>query len=54
MRNPFDDPSGRFLVLVNAVGEHSLWPAATDVPAGWDIALGEDTRAACLAFVESR
>jgi MbtH protein len=35
MANPFDDPEARFLVLVNAEGQYSLWPAATEVPAGW-------------------
>ncbi|WP_018681937.1 MbtH family protein [Actinokineospora enzanensis] len=51
MSNPFDDPDGRFLVLVNAEGQHSLWPAFTEVPGGWTVAHGEDTRQACLDYV---
>nr|WSW70872.1 MbtH family protein [Streptomyces sp. NBC_00995] len=51
--NPFDDPDGRFLVLVNGEGQHSLWPAFADVPGGWEIAFHENTREACLAFVET-
>ncbi|MGW6783472.1 MbtH family protein [Streptomyces sp. NPDC054987] len=51
--NPFDDDEGRFLVLVNDEGQHSLWPSFADVPGGWTIALGENTRAACLDFVEA-
>ncbi|WP_329079703.1 MULTISPECIES: MbtH family protein [unclassified Streptosporangium] len=53
MTNPFDDEDASFLVLVNAEGQHSLWPAFADVPAGWEIAHGEDSRAGCLAYVES-
>ncbi|MFF3013189.1 MbtH family protein [Streptomyces sp. NPDC057939] len=51
--NPFDDAEGRFLVLVNAEGQHSLWPAFAEVPGGWSAAFGEDTRQACLDFVET-
>ncbi|GAA3207269.1 MbtH family protein [Actinocorallia longicatena] len=50
--NPFDDPPGRFLVLVNAEGQYSLWPAFADVPAGWTVAHHEDTRENALAYVE--
>jgi uncharacterized protein YbdZ (MbtH family) len=50
--NPFDDPEGRFLVLVNDEGQHSLWPSFADVPAGWTTVFGEDGREACLAYVE--
>ncbi|REF00002.1 MbtH family protein [Thermomonospora umbrina] len=50
--NPFDDPEGRFLVLVNEERQHSLWPSFADVPAGWTVAFGEDTRDACLTYVE--
>jgi MbtH protein len=35
--NPFDDPDGEFLVLVNDEGQHSLWPSFCD---------------ACLAYIE--
>lgn len=52
MTNPFDDPDGRFLVLVNDEDQHSLWPAFAEVPAGWNPVFGEDTRDACLAHVE--
>ncbi|WP_330260471.1 MbtH family protein [Streptomyces murinus] len=49
--NPFEDDSARYLVLVNSENQHSLWPAFADVPAGWTVAHGEDTREACLAHV---
>ncbi|MFF7361444.1 MbtH family NRPS accessory protein [Streptomyces sp. NPDC008125] len=51
--NPFDDPEGRFLVLVNDEGQHSLWPSFAEVPGGWAIAFEENTRDACLEFVET-
>ncbi|HET9138291.1 MbtH family protein [Actinophytocola sp.] len=50
--NPFDDPDGSFLVLVNDEDQHSLWPAFAEVPAGWTRVFGEETRDACLAYVE--
>lgn len=50
--NPFDDPDGVFRVLVNDEEQHSLWPAGMDVPAGWRTVFGEDTRQACLDYVE--
>jgi MbtH protein len=52
MTNPFDNENGTFLVLVNAEEQHSLWPAFAEVPAGWTIRYGEDTRQACLEFIE--
>lgn len=51
--NPFDDPDGRFLVLVNGEGQHSLWPSFAEVPGGWTVAFGENGRQACLDFVET-
>lgn len=49
--NPFDDPEGSFLVLVNDEGQHSLWPAFADVPAGWSVALPASSRQAALDHV---
>ncbi|MFD3523907.1 MbtH family protein [Streptomyces sp. NPDC058653] len=51
--NPFDDPEGRFLVLVNDEGQHSLWPSFADVPGGWEIVLGENSRDTCMEFIET-
>ncbi|AVT28963.1 MbtH family protein [Plantactinospora sp. BC1] len=53
--NPFEDPDGQYLVLVNDEGQHSLWPSFVDVPAGWTVVFGADgpqSRDACLAYVE--
>lgn len=51
-QNPFDDVDGRFLVVVNAEEQHSLWPKFAEVPAGWRIAFGESTRQKCLEYIE--
>ncbi|ARZ71660.1 MbtH family protein [Streptomyces sp. HU2014] len=51
--NPFDDADATFLVLTNAEGQHSLWPAFAEVPAGWTVAFGEDGHAACVAHIEA-
>jgi MbtH protein len=51
--NPFDDADGRFLVLVNDENQHSLWPAPLQVPAGWQVVHGEDSRAGCLGYIEA-
>lgn len=50
--NPFDDPEGRFFVLVNEEGQYSVWPSFADVPAGWTAVFGADTKDACTAYVE--
>ncbi|MFF9013822.1 MbtH family protein [Streptomyces sp. NPDC014870] len=52
MTNPFDDPDAAYKVLVNDEGQHSLWPAFAAVPDGWQVALADTDRAACLAYVE--
>ncbi|MGW1294063.1 MbtH family protein [Streptomyces sp. NPDC002533] len=52
MSNPFEDEDGTYLVLVNVEGQHSLWPAFAEVPAGWTVAHPEDTRQASLEYVE--
>ncbi|MCG1055451.1 MbtH family protein [Mycetohabitans sp. B5] len=53
MTNPFDDPNGSFLVLVNSENQHSLWPSFAEVPAGWQVVHGPDTRQACLDYVNT-
>lgn len=53
MTNPFEDEQGSYLALVNAEGQHSLWPAHLEVPDGWEGAHGPDTRSACLDYIET-
>ena len=52
MSNPFEAEDGSFHALVNEEGQYSLWPAFIDVPAGWRIVHGSDTRVACLDYIE--
>ncbi|KOU37874.1 MbtH family protein [Streptomyces sp. NPDC002039] len=51
--NPFDDETGRFLVLVNDEEQHSLWPSFAAVPDGWRVVFGEEGRQECEAYVEA-
>jgi MbtH protein len=53
MTNPFEDPEASYVVLVNDEGQHSLWPVFVDVPQGWRVVFGEDSRTACLAYVDA-
>jgi MbtH protein len=53
MTNPFENPDGVYLVLVNDENQHSLWPQFVAVPAGWRPAFGPDGRAACLDYIET-
>ncbi|GAB3210784.1 MbtH family protein [Marinactinospora thermotolerans] len=54
MDNPFDDPEGVFLVLVNEEGQYCLWPEFAEVPAGWEVDLPAGSRPAALAHIEER
>ncbi|MFI5828671.1 MbtH family protein [Streptomyces sp. NPDC051578] len=53
MANPFDDPDGRFVVLVNSEGQHSLWPEYVAVPQGWTTTFGASDRAACIEHINA-
>jgi MbtH protein len=52
MTNPFEDPNTNYFVLVNAEGQHSLWPLFVEVPAGWEVAFGDAGRQECLDYIE--
>jgi len=49
--NPFEDENGVYHVLINAEGQHSLWPSFREAPDGWTIVHEADSRAACLEFI---
>jgi MbtH protein len=51
MTNPFEDDNGTYHVLINAEGQHSLWPSFIEVPQGWTIIHQSETRSACLDFI---
>ncbi|WP_328929089.1 MULTISPECIES: MbtH family protein [unclassified Streptomyces] len=52
MTNPFENPNGTYLVLINDEGQHSVWPEFAEVPAGWTVVKPADTREAALAYIE--
>ncbi|MGN6320305.1 MAG: MbtH family protein [Dyella sp.] len=47
-----DDGEETFVVLINDELQYSLWPASSDVPAGWRLVRDEGTRKECVDFVE--
>ena len=49
--NPFEDENATYYVLVNAENQHSIWPSFAEVPAGWTVVHGQDSRKACLDYV---
>ena len=53
MSNPFDDQGSAFVVLINEQGQHSLWPAAIEVPDGWSIAYQQNGRQACIEYINN-
>jgi MbtH protein len=50
--DPFESDDHEYLVVVNDLGQHSLWPRFLAVPQGWDRALGPTARSACLDYIE--
>jgi MbtH protein len=49
--DPFENADASYLVLVNQLGQHSLWPEAIDVPSGWQVVSGPGGRRECLDYV---
>lgn len=52
MTNPFENPDGTYLVLVNDEAQYSLWPSFAEVPDGWTVVLSDSTREAALEYIE--
>lgn len=50
--NPFDNENGIFHVLINDEDQYSLWPTFADVPAGWTVVHGAETRQSCIDYIE--
>ncbi|WP_405690174.1 MbtH family protein [Streptomyces sp. NBC_00057] len=51
--NPFENTDRSYLVLRNDRAEYSLWPVGIAVPDGWNTIHDEDSRDACLAYIET-
>jgi MbtH protein len=50
--NLFDDENQPYLVLVNDLNQHSLWPASLPSPNGWRAISGPLGRSAAIQFVD--
>lgn len=53
MGNPFEQANGSYHVLINGEGQHSLWPAFAETPAGWSVVLEGESRQTCLDYIGS-
>lgn len=53
MVNPFENEAGTYLVLINDKGQYSLWPAFLEVPSGWTVIYGQESRQLCLDYINS-
>ena len=51
--NAFDEPDGRFFVLVNDENQYSLWPSKLSRPEGWRVARAEGSREECKEFIDA-
>lgn len=51
--NPFERPDALYRVLVNRLGQHSLWPAGAVRPAGWTTRHGPADRDDCLQWIDA-
>ncbi|GAQ50749.1 MbtH family protein [Streptomyces acidiscabies] len=51
--NPFEDPDGVYLVLINDEGQYSLWPSFAEVPEGWTVELTETDRQSALDHINT-
>jgi MbtH protein len=49
--NPFENDEIEYRVLVNAEGQHSLWPAFREIPAGWSAVGPTGSRRASLDWI---
>ncbi|MDM5207897.1 MbtH family protein [Cytobacillus kochii] len=52
MSNPFDQKDSMYLVLMNNIGQYSVWPSYIDVPTGWQVVWGETTLSSCHQYIE--
>lgn len=52
MANPFEDPDGEYLVLINEEKQYSLWPTFAEVPAGW-ATVHQSGRESCIDYINA-
>jgi MbtH protein len=51
MADPFENEDASYSVLVNHLGQHSLWPEVIEVPCGWQVVFGGGRRQECLDYI---
>ena len=51
MTNPFENDDATYLVLINDEAQYSLWPSFIEMPRGWRVIHPQDSRQACLDYV---
>ncbi|HWO12618.1 MAG TPA: MbtH family NRPS accessory protein [Polyangiaceae bacterium] len=49
----FEEHPGRFVVVLNAEEQHSIWPEARELPSGWAREGFAGSRSECLAHIDS-
>ena len=47
-----DPETELYFVLIGRVGRCTVWPSATPLPDGWEVAFGPSTHAQCLEYAE--
>jgi MbtH protein len=52
MYNPFENEQGNYLVLINEEEQYSLWPAAIEIPDGWNKEYGPKVKSECQQYIE--
>jgi MbtH protein len=45
------DQTDDFLIVVNDVGQHSLWIVGRKIPTGWNKVFGPASKDECLGYV---
>ena len=53
MPNTFESDEIDYQILVNAEGQHSLWPIFREIPAGWSAVGPTGRRQLCLDWIEA-
>jgi MbtH protein len=51
MTNPFENDDATYLVLINDEAQYSLWPSFIEMPRGWRVVHPQNSRQACLDYV---
>ncbi len=52
MQTEQNEDISRYLVVVNAEEQYSVWPAERRLPVGWQGAGKEGTKEECLAYID--